>query len=605
MLKIRAGRILGKSAAIHNPGFRTQKLTVQKVFLTLTFSVMVIMGNAQIVDVYQNKTHQTSTRVFTEEVDKDYAPGKLEILQDKNQSEIETWTSVETQLKGIALQTVNSGSDFFLIYSAAQRKVEQANERQRLKRDFDPYERSPSNFDFVSIEISLLSVVNNYGTYVINYFFEVRLEGQNHSSTMPVSKMYLADYQRGTVREIGDKPTRAQQKVLESHTLSKFKKLYLLQTRKLDLTQVDRIRNVELKDSFDFSRHIHFSEAIVFPFFSGLMVAFPALSASSKSFNGMGFRIFLNAHEIDGIIAAFPEFKRVFNRQLNPPSPKVIQQLNNNDNFDLRYFQIPPKDNKALDLLNLDNRIYSVEILIYDQTDTVKTHRGSTRYFYNSAGNIERMERKDASGKIYNDERFTYNDDGQIIVEQRISDRGELKLFHYHEGVLNYAEHIRLDVDFRQHQTFVDLMVQQDHFVYTDDYKYEQKINMVGDERDFYQNSYSTTYRWVQPDRYCNQHHCILIDDEKRIIGVQQNRNSLITVLTDEKGRPLESYFDNDRYRYFFSYNAEGRLQKFEAFDSGRSTRTLEYRYSDNPLAPLEILDSKSPRYQVFRVVYK
>ena len=31
-------------------------------------------------------------------------------------------------------------------------------------------------------------------------------------------------------------------------------------------------------------------------------------------------------------------------------------------------------------------------------------------------------------------------------------------------------------------------------------------------------------------------------------------------VLTNEKNQPVESYFENDRYRYYFSYDAQNRI---------------------------------------------
>ncbi len=86
------------------------KNTLYLLFIVCFFQVS---GNAQIIDIFQNKEFEYATYVLEGKSDKEYAPSKFEIYQDKNKEENKNWQNIENQLKTIALQQIENEVAFF------------------------------------------------------------------------------------------------------------------------------------------------------------------------------------------------------------------------------------------------------------------------------------------------------------------------------------------------------------------------------------------------------------------------------------------------------------------------------------------------------------
>ncbi len=562
---------------------------VKKLYSILILCLFVNLANAQITDVFQNKEYRTSTYVLTEEMDKDYAPSSVEILQDKNKDENESWIKIEKQLKTTAIGQIENEVAFFQLHTKALNYQKQIDDWNRLQ-DYS-YSAPSYNPSFESIEITLMSVLNNIGVYVIQHNFD----GGNSSEKITVKNYYLADYQENKITKVGDTPNLQQQELLKELTLAKFSVQYLLQTQKLDLDNVKRIRpTMEDKENYPvFSSNIDYSEALVYPFFSGIMVEFPTFSKSSKIFNNQPFRLFLKGTESVELLSVYPNFIKAFKNPLKTPSGVTTMQLNDDANFDLSRFNTAPKELRMLKVLNssvAEKKISVLKINTYQKNDTVKTRTGSKKLFFNLEGQVYRIESRNEKDEITSEEKFNYNKNNQLTDIRTTAYKQSLKLNFYEKDILSYIENIELDHNRDDsYQELIELNISQQHLVYSNNYRYTLEFNLVGD---FDRNRMVIT-RYVEKNQYCNYVVCLLTNNNGQVVGVKSKSSSPIDVLTNSKNQPIESYFDHDRYSHFFTYDDNDRIQKFSTYSNGKLADLVEYKYGQKDQIPLTITETK------------
>lgn len=561
-----------------------QKNNLKEAFyLLFVMCFFQISGNAQIIDVFQNKEYDFSTYVLEGNSDKEYVPSKFEIYQDKNKEENKQWQNIENQLKTIALQQIENEVAFFQLHTKAVNYLKQLDE---LKRIVDPYHES-SNIspDFTNIEISLVSVVNNQGTYYIQYNFD----------DVYVKDYYLADYQSNKIIAINKTPYSNQQKILRELTLNRLTAIYLIQTKKLDLDNVERIRATQSGEESlsDFSNRIDYSEALVYPYFSGIMVEFPANSKSSSIYDNKAFRTLLKGNELHQLLEVYPEFKPIFRQPLKKSSETIIKHLDDDDNFDLSRFSRAPKELQLWKTLNLSDtnpNVFSLTINNYQQSDTVKRFIGSKKYFFNKNGKVTRAEERNDRNNLAREEKYNYNEKNQLM-DVRLSGYGnKLKLNNYENNLLSYTENIEInDYKTAWGKELVDLDISQQHFAYNNNHRYALAFNVVGD----FDRNRTIQNRYISSNEYCTDHFCLLTNDSGQVVAVKKKTGSPIDILMNEKNQPIESYLDNDRYRYYFTYDDSDRIKTFSSISDSKNTSFVEYQYHKNIEKPLTITETK------------
>ncbi|HLV42722.1 MAG TPA: hypothetical protein VKY37_10610 [Brumimicrobium sp.] len=135
---------------------------MNKLITALTLCLFTNWGQTQILDVFQNKQYEVSTRVLSAEINKDYSPKKLEVYQDKSKIENETWTKIEDQLFALAIQEIENEVAFFQLYNKALQYQNQFENWNRLQGN---QLRNKINPTFNKLDIELVSVLNNCGIY--------------------------------------------------------------------------------------------------------------------------------------------------------------------------------------------------------------------------------------------------------------------------------------------------------------------------------------------------------------------------------------------------------------------------------------------------------
>lgn len=555
------------------------KNTLYLLFVVCFFQVS---GNAQIIDVFQNKEFEYATYVLEAKSDKEYVPSKFEIYQDKNKEENNNWRNVESQLKTIALQQIENEVAFFQLHTKAVNYLKQLDELKRLVYPY--HEDSKINPSFKNLNITLVSVVNNRGVYFIQYNFD----------DVHIKNYYLADYQNNKVIEIDKIPNLRQQERLEKLTLPRLTALYLLQTKKLEVSNVERIRATQSGEEKlpDFSNRIDYSEALIYPHFSGIMIEFPANSKSSGIFENKAFRVLLTGKELIELLDVFPEFKPIFRQPLKHPSKAIIETLSNDANFDLSRFSRAPKELQLLESLPLsqtDKKPFSLTISNYQKSDTIKTFLGSKKFLFDKNGNVLRIEVRNDRNDISREEKYSYNENNQLTDIRFLGFGNKLKLQNYDNDLLSYIQTIEIK-DYRTTygKELRDLNIYEQYFAFNTNYRYTLDFNVVGD----FDRNRTIQSRYVTDNEYCTYHFCLLTNDKGQVVAVKKNTGSPIDILVNSKSQPIESYLDNNRHHYHFTYD-DNRITSFSSVSDRKNTSFVEYQYHKNIEKPLTITETK------------
>lgn len=78
------------------------------------------------------------------------------------------------------------------------------------------------------------------------------------------------------------------------------------------------------------------------------------------------------------------------------------------------------------------------------------------------------------------------------------------------------------------------------------------------------------------------------------VIAVKINTGSPIDILMNENNQPIESFLDNDRHHYSFTYDDKNRIETFTSISDRKKTAFVEYQFNENKEKPLSIIETKT-----------
>ena len=540
---------------------------------------------AQITDVFQNKDIRISTFVLEENIQKSSNAMKLEILQDKNRDKHKDWQNIENQLYDKLVDDIQDELTFYQIHQRALAYLKNFNQWHALQEFYSG--NSIQNLNLKSARISLVSVLNGNGIYSIEFDFD----------QVSVKDYYSANFENGTVFKINNLKSSEQQEVLRNLTLNEFTSLYLLQTRKLDLENISRIRGTMdgTENMPDFNETLDYAEAQIYPFFNGLMIEFPAYSKSSFIFENKSFRVLLKNEELNEVLNFFPELKNIYPENSFSISKENVQKFDHDKNFDVLRFKNPPKELDLLNTFNIDetqNKIFSLHIRNYYLSgDSTKILSGSKKFFFDKNKNVIRIEERNDREDIAREIKYSYNSENQILDKKLIGYGNRLKLYFYDNHILSHIELIEIkDYKSATGKSYIDLTISQRHYIYQDNHRYVLEFNKI----DEINRSFNIQKRKIEKGNFCTDSLCFLTGENNQINAVQIFSGSPISILLNENHQTIESYFENDRYQYIFKYNEDDKIQKLTEFTDGKLTYQTVYSYSENIHKPVIIQEINS-----------
>lgn len=569
------------------------------IFSLIAICMFQFFAEAQIIDVYQNKTYDHSYRIFKTSFQKQYAPAELEYYQNIIQSENKQWQNVENKLRTIALQNIENEVKYVQLFAQANKYLEQFNELNRLK---DPYFEALKVIPtFDRLEIKLLNISNARGVYAAQYGF----------GEIEVTKYYLTDLQNNSVTEIGKIPSVLQQQTLQKLTLSKLAALYLIQTRKLEVNDVERIRGTQTgkENHIEIAQRVNYIEAVVYPYFSGLMVEFPENSKTSGIFDNKAFRLLVTGNDLVELLQVYPEFKSSLPQNIKPTSDELINRLNDDNNFDLQRFYTAPKELKLKDILQnnrKNQKPFSLTINNYQKMDTVKNFTGSKKFIFDHNSRVLRIEERNDRIDVVREQKNSYNNN-QLTDSRLLGFSDQLKLYNYDQNLLNNIQTIEIiDYQTPSHENFRKLNIIEEHFMFNNNSRFSSKYNMVGK----LDPNLITQSRSLINGNFCTNHFCLLTNKNGNVVGVKNHEGTPIDLLVNNN-QPIESFLDNNRLHYQFTYYDDQKIASFVATNTGQKTKVVSYKYHDNEENPLTISEvttdnsTSSTLIQDYEIVFR
>lgn len=564
----------------------------------LVFS-WVFSGFAQIPDVYTNKICEVSTSSFTLDKEKEYLSATESVYVDMPKNENKNWEKIDKQLKDLTIENVENEVLFFQLHRAIKTQLAIFKETSINTRDRN-YEVNYAEPEFNSVRIKLLSIVNSFAVYEINYKFEAQnLTDHRTTKKLELKKYYLANLKSGQVQEIAKKTTVSQQEALKNVALNEIQKLYLLKTEKIAITDIDKIKSVQnlFQEEDSFATKIDFAEAVVFPFAFGLIVEFPEYSSTSKLFKGEAFRVFIRGKPLKTLIEKFPKYKSIFQKAIKPTTREIKEKLSG-EAFNIRRLNNPPENEEVFSLFDLDKKVYKLTVETFNLKSEKVESVGKKIFRYNKTGQLELMENRGADNEVHGEIKYTYNATGKLIGEMAIlNNRKEPVIYYYDDNELVFTEHFNLDTygnpyD-RNNSTYLK-MWQQHHFSNAN-YLYSFRLNSFGE-----MDNYRIDSRWTAVNSICSLSNCILFDDENHIVGVQSKRQNPIEILTNTNGQVLETYSDRDRNKSLFKYDDKNRITEFKYFRDDKLDKFATYEYEESPENPLIIFKHIENKKEVY-----
>ena len=165
-----------------------------------------------------------------------------------------------------------------------------------------------------------------------------------------------------------------------------------------------------------------------------------------------------------------------------------------------------------------------------------------------------------------------------------------MKLQNYDNDRLSYIQTIEVK-DYRTAYgtELRDLNIFEQYFAFNTNYRYTLDFNIVGD----FDRNRTIQSRYVTDNEYCTQHFCLLTNDNRQVVAVKKKIGSPMDILLNSKSQPIESYLDNNRHHYQFTYDDDSRITTFSSTSDSKNTSLVEYQYHQNIEKPLIITETK------------
>ncbi len=445
------------------------------------------------------------------------------------------------------------------------------------------FEGKFGNIELKEIDIELLAVCNDIVTFKQRFEFSVASKSNYNDATLEVN---IAHYftndimlqNRSEIKHqfneqeieklqqtVGPFITSFNKELKEQFSEQEIEKLNETLIDDEEETEDNESANFNIKNELPKNKAIDYNEASYYWYAWGLMVEFPDYSTSTTISNGLGFAVFIPFNKCNEIVALFPNYESY--RSLFKPA----HNFNNFDYFEIinnynKYRQEP----KITNLFTLNNALDKPKKLTVGsyQTfkDNKKNHRGNFIYDFDvRAKNFQRHANN------INFTAYYENYNGKLTLQKNN--------FKPEKNSLIYDERGNLSI-----RKFNDLESGGDYvFFYNQNSCYYFRLKNLSEK-----NQEALSYIKLNKGELCLSDVCLIFDENMQVTAVKSNRNTQSDTQLgyDNKNRLVEAHSENDRYNYYYEYDAFDRLIKYSFYEYSRAEKEMEFFYKDQNRLP-------------------
>ncbi|HOS47357.1 MAG TPA: hypothetical protein PLG57_01915 [Bacteroidia bacterium] len=562
----------------------------------------------QIIDVFNNKplsfkqvykeVKATQVNVFGETQVITYVP------ENANTAPLKM---ISDRMLAITNLDWNNEGSFLLLYKEAKNKIgvylELINS-QNYRNDYgenDDENRSIPRLK--EVECKPISVKDQLIWYRIEYTFEISSRNRDDQHEVKVNHYYTANTITGEVNQIKNSLNQNSLETVTKKLVPYFTHDYLIRTEKLSAPEIveseggegeyeeDQDENVDRihhpmqsmlgKDSTEICRdlceHLNFSEADFYMFGWGIVVEFPKFSRSSKVYGGDAFSIFMPYNKAELLRPYLPAIyfpatgKNISTSIKGFNEKKLIENIGKISNF--------PSIESIVAQQSGNNKVKSIFINSYQLfNDDKSNYRGQFTIKLDSTGKITERRYENENKVLVSKEFLRYDKLNRLIESNRNGDRYNTESNYYFYDVNdNLLSHFSSD----ENSTY------SEYFFYNNNYVYRINIgNLVVNCDDGIANyvvsGNEITFGGVT----------YVMDQNNLPSGMRKAKYSYqqFQVGHDDKGRIIESHFENDRRNCYFDYDKENRIVRCQNFEYQNPSIILDYYYSEEQPLPLKNL---------------
>jgi len=586
---------------------RNQQLTYTKAAIILVVILFQFSkleaSDLQIIDVFNNKDYSfnqvykevkaTQLNVFGETQVITYVP---EIGNSV------TLKKIRDRILEITNSDWNNEGSFLLLYKEAKTKIgvylELINS-QNYRNDYgENDEENRSIPRLKEIECKPISVTNLLIWYRIEYTFEISSRNRDDQHEVKVVHYYTANCISGQIDRIKNSLNQNSLETVTKKLVPYFTHDYLIRTEKLSVPEImeteddsyeegeeNRIhrpmQSMLGKDSTEICRdlceRLNFSEADFFLFAWGIVVEFPQFSSSSKVYGGDAFSIFMPYNKVEFLKPYLPAIyfpatvKSISSSIKDFNEKKLIENIGKISNF--------PTIESIVSAQSRNKKVKTIFIKSYQLfKDDKSNYRGQFTIKLDSTGKITERKFENERYTLLSKELLRYDKLNRLIESRRNGDRYNTENHYYH-----YDENNNLSMHF----SYDENSTNSEYYFYNKNCVYRINIgNLIVNTSDgiasYIVNGNEIKFGGVT----------YVMDQNNSPIGMKSSKYSYqqFHVGHDDKGRIIESHFENDRRNCYFDYDKENRIVRCQNFEFQNPTVILNYFYEEGQPFPIKNL---------------
>ncbi len=560
----------------------------------LLLSVKVFAGDITVFDVYSGQEWKLVS--FYKNVKSRQPGGNHEVsvsypaFADSSQ---QVTKQVNNALMRLALVDWQSDEAYRVLLNEVRKRYNELNRNNRSGSQGDPYGNDRIFMMIEDIDLTALSVYREECWLVLN--FSVTFSGDER---LDVKRYYKANLKNGRVVQVNLNGNIPNVDALRNFLAPLFTSQYVLVTDKLsaadktprryvypedqeevdgysteDEVSIDRKNNETV--CRDLCKYIDFNELDVFRLGWGVVVGFQEGTASSRVYNTESFALFLTGAQQDSLALL-----------LNRPDLAADDRLIKSEFKKFNYYKLseglssvrfaPPVEKLVSIQPTADRPVKAVRIDSYQVFESGQANfRGYFVRTFNRRGLPDAFCYIDENKDTASSEYYQYDGNGNLAGSRGISDRKNFKTKTWqYDASDNVTFYQQLDGD--------DLYAS--YFFYNGNLFYY--IEVDGKE---------IRYNRVEKVSFKNREVCFktacYVVNEQLVPRYQTSRKYISEELQtgfDAKGRLMETHAENDRYNYYFNYDARDRFISQEVYEYQRLLTSVKYLYKEDAVLPYE-----------------
>lgn len=563
---------------------KTNKLAIIVLMLSNSF----IAGAQNIYDVFTNESIEILNSRYKEINSRNSIfKNKVEIryftIKD---NEIKSVISINNQALSICMNYITNEAMSLKLMSELDQRLLVSNELEDSRNDDYGSREDCSNQVLPKLEeikSSIISMVANKLFIKVEFEFDIKNRGEDR---IDITHYYIADLKIGKISRLKNNYSNKQLKNIQNKISAKLNRNYSQANSEIKLSEIELLKSntnyyeedeSAINESKDICSRINFQEAKFYWYAWGIIVEFQGFTNSSKIYYGRAFQLFIPYEEAKIVFENIPQF--AFIKNISLPNSSINNFNINGFHKSMSLFRKPPEIEDAILLNKAEAKPKSLIVKRFQILSNAKaTNLYKTEYEYDINGNIlSKTLYQGGKNGFYNSTYYSY-DSSALLISEISKNRSN----HEISKEYSYDENNNLISIVERGSRYDGTTVRQ--YFYSDNSVYSISIdNSILDTRNYLRKIVLEENRIYNSER---SYYVLNENNEVNGLVDRHNYNNNGQIGRDSLGRVTETYFELDRYVYYWNYDSLNRISEFLYYEGFVFKSEVEFLYKENSTFP-------------------